>query len=99
MNIHLGNHLPKNFLGSPLTCRLIFGVLFWIVLGGISCSAADKEWAEVRSPHFRVITDGSEKDARRVAREFEQIRFAMSFGLSQTAPGLRRSLAGDLPAR
>ena len=48
------------------------------MLGGISCSAADREWAEVRSPHFRVITDGSEKDARRVAHEFEQIRFAMS---------------------
>jgi Tfp pilus assembly protein PilF len=57
---------------------LIFGVLSIFVLAGPSCAAADKEWAEVRSQHFRVITDGSEKDARRVAREFEQIRFAMS---------------------
>jgi Tfp pilus assembly protein PilF len=58
--------------------KLIFGVLSILVLAGLPCTAADKEWAEVRSQHFRVITDGSEKDARRVAREFEQIRFAMS---------------------
>jgi hypothetical protein len=56
-----------------------------VLLAGLCCAASDKEWAEVRSQHFRVITDGSEKDARRVAREFEQvarefeqIRFAMS---------------------
>jgi hypothetical protein len=48
-----------------------------LVLTAVSCFAAEKEWAEVRSPHFRVVTDGSERDARRVAREFEQIRFAM----------------------
>jgi Tfp pilus assembly protein PilF len=53
-------------------------VLSTILFAGGACSASDKEWAEVRSQHFRVITDGSEKDARRVAREFEQIRFAMS---------------------
>src|SRR5579864_6098283 len=44
-------------------------------------AAADKGWIEVRSPHFRVLSDGGEKDARRVVREFEQIRavFAMTF--------------------
>jgi len=76
-------HLPQKRLQGtnwrPLSVRkLIFGVLSIFVLAGLSCAAADKEWAEVRSQHFRVITDGSEKDARRVAREFEQIRFAMS---------------------
>jgi tetratricopeptide (TPR) repeat protein len=35
---------------------------------------ADTTWTEVRSPHFRVITDGSTKDARNVANEFEQMR-------------------------
>ncbi|MFY9560508.1 MAG: DUF1570 domain-containing protein [Terriglobales bacterium] len=45
----------------------------------------DKPWHETRSPHFRVITNGSERDARHVAREFEQIRsmFAGQF------PGFR----------
>jgi tetratricopeptide (TPR) repeat protein len=43
--------------------------------------AAEKPWLEVRSPHFRVITDGHEKSARHVAREFEQMRtlFAQQF--------------------
>jgi len=57
--------------------KFVFQVLLALLFTSIWCSAAEKEWAEVRSQHFRVITDGSEKDARRVAREFEQIRFAM----------------------
>lgn len=32
---------------------------------------AEDRWTEVRSPHFRVITDGSEKDGRKVAEQFE----------------------------
>src|SRR5437867_10510966 len=40
-----------------------------------------KPWLEVRSQHFRVITNGSEGAARRVSREFEQMRavFANQF--------------------
>ena len=34
----------------------------------------DKPWYEVRSPHFRVITNGSDRDARHAARAFEQMR-------------------------
>jgi tetratricopeptide (TPR) repeat protein len=58
--------------------KFTLGILSIVLLAGLCCAASDKEWAEVRSQHFRVITDGSEKDARRVAREFELIRFAMS---------------------
>jgi Tfp pilus assembly protein PilF len=51
----------------------------------------ERPWIEVRSPHFRVLSDGSDKDARRVAREFEQMRsvFAVefpSFRLDSGAP-------------
>ena len=35
-------------------------------------------WTEVRSPHFRVITDGSGKDGRTVANEFEQMRYVFA---------------------
>jgi tetratricopeptide (TPR) repeat protein len=35
---------------------------------------AETTWTEVRSPHFRVLTDGSARDGREVANEFEQIR-------------------------
>lgn len=68
----MNSHFPPNRLW-----KLFFGVLSTIALVGLTCAASDKDWAEVRSPHFRVITDGSEHDARRIAREFEQIRFAM----------------------
>ncbi len=41
----------------------------------------DKPWIEVKSPHFRVLTDAGAGDGRRVAREFERLRavFAARF--------------------
>jgi tetratricopeptide (TPR) repeat protein len=51
--------------------------------------AQDKPWLEVRSPHFRVISNGSDHDARHVARAFEQMRavFASQFpGFALEAP-------------
>jgi tetratricopeptide (TPR) repeat protein len=53
--------------------------------------AGEKLWTEVRSPNFRVLTNGSANDGRRVAREFEQMRavFALSFNkmrLDTSAP-------------
>ncbi len=35
-------------------------------------------WIEVRSPHFRVLTNGSAADARHVAHEFEQMRYVFA---------------------
>src|SRR5215471_3609020 len=64
---------------GPLGLGLL---LIWLCL---PARAADKNWTEVRSPHFRVLTDGSDQDARRVAREFEQMRGAMS----EVFPGVR----------
>jgi tetratricopeptide (TPR) repeat protein len=78
MEIHFEHQNPQHtILPRSGVFRFVFEVLFTILLACLSCAAAENEWAEVRSQHFRVITDGSEKDARRVAREFEQIRFAM----------------------
>ncbi len=50
-----------------------------------SARSEEKPWREIRSAHFRVITNGSEGAARRIAREFEQMRsmFAAEF------PGFR----------
>lgn len=52
----------------------------------------EKPWREIRSPHFRVITNGSEGAGRHVAREFEQMRgvFASEF------PGYRLDSAEPL---
>jgi len=52
---------------------------YWLVASIclLSClpAVADQEaWTEIRSPHFRVLTNGSKNDARRVARQLEEIR-------------------------
>ena len=38
-------------------------------------ASAEATWTEVRSPHFRVLTDGSVSQGREVAKEFEQMRY------------------------
>ena len=61
---------------------LVLGCNTWVC-------AQEKAWLEVRSPHFRVITNGSDRDARHVARAFEQMRavFASQFpGFTLEAP-------------
>lgn len=61
---------------------LVLGCNAWVC-------AQEKAWLEVRSPHFRVITNGSDRDARQVARAFEQMRavFASQFpGFTLEAP-------------
>ena len=54
---------------------------FWCFVCVWMCVAAmlplagrAQTWREVRSPNFRVVTDGSEQSGRAVAREFEQMR-------------------------
>lgn len=51
-------------------------------------SAADN-WIEVRSPHFTVDTNAAEKEARRIADQFEQIRqmFHAAFATMRVDPG------------
>jgi Tfp pilus assembly protein PilF len=60
-------------------------VWFFGFIGCLFASAGEKPWIEVRSPHFRVLSDSSDKDARRVAREFEQMRAVFAGGF----PNLR----------
>lgn len=52
-------------------------MLATLLAAALPCaSAADKPepWVEVRSPHFRVISNASEKQARRAAGQFERFR-------------------------
>lgn len=44
-------------------------------------AASAQTWREIQSPHFRVVTDGSDSDGRDVAKEFEEMRsiFAARF--------------------
>lgn len=41
---------------------------------GAATAGAAENWVEVRSPHFTVCTPASEKDARKIADQFEQVR-------------------------
>jgi len=43
-----------------------------------AATAAEKPWTEIRSAHFRVLTNGSPGEARHVAHEFEQMRFVFA---------------------
>ncbi|HEV3042142.1 MAG TPA: tetratricopeptide repeat protein [Candidatus Angelobacter sp.] len=57
-------------------------LLVWILgtflcapfLFGISGQHAPAQWIEVKSPHFRVLTDANEKRGRELAEQFEQMR-------------------------
>ena len=54
------------------------GALFLVLLAFSPLSSLPAElhdtWVEVRSPNFTVISNAGEKQARKVADEFEQIR-------------------------
>jgi TPR repeat protein len=53
------------------------GILAIVLIGGGMSEATPAPWLEVKSAHFTVITNSGEKDGRRVAWQFEQIRGAL----------------------
>lgn|SRR5215469_2938787 len=57
--------------------RLFLAYMMFVPLLG-SAFATQKPWIEVQSPHFLVLSDGGDRDARRVAREFEQMRAVLA---------------------
>jgi Flp pilus assembly protein TadD len=66
-------------------------LLFLSFLASVSAPAGDAPWLEVRTEHFRVITDAGEKNGREVATRFEQMRaaFGVIFGrekINDTVP-------------
>jgi tetratricopeptide (TPR) repeat protein len=58
--------------------RFVGTVVLLLSLVTTAASAGEKPWIEVRSPHFRVLTDASQSDARQIAHEFEAMRFVFS---------------------
>jgi tetratricopeptide (TPR) repeat protein len=60
-----------------------------LVLLATSGWASDRDWVEVRSPHFQVISDAGEGQARKVALGFEQIHaiFGQAFPQLRADPG------------
>ena len=60
-------------LRSARFAALIGGLL---AAQSVSFAANPQTWIELRSPHFVVVTNAKEHDARRVADQFEMIRAA-----------------------
>jgi hypothetical protein len=58
----------------------LFFPLAIILASCLTTFAGEKQWTEVKSPNFRVLTDGSVGSGRRVAREFEQMRAVFEAG-------------------
>jgi hypothetical protein len=75
-------------------------LLLALVMAIATEAPSEQTWTEIRSPHFRVLTDASASDGRRVANEFEQMRnvFAVRFGDGEdvrTGPPLTILAASD----
>jgi Tfp pilus assembly protein PilF len=60
-----------------MPCRSL-SLLIMCCVVPLTASAGETPWTEIRSPHFRVLTNGSVEDARKVAYEFEQLRYVFA---------------------
>jgi Tfp pilus assembly protein PilF len=70
----------RHYSSRMVTSRFVILMWFSCLFTCLFASAGEKTWIEVTSPHFRVLSDGGDRDARRVAREFEQMRTVFSGG-------------------
>ncbi len=65
--------------------------LLLTVFAALAAPSLGKEenWLEVRSPHFTVLSNSSEKQARHVADQFERMRFVFhtAFPQANVDPG------------
>jgi tetratricopeptide (TPR) repeat protein len=50
-------------------------VLLFLVAVSLQAGAATEQWVQVRSPHFTIVTDASEKQARHILDQFERMRW------------------------
>jgi tetratricopeptide (TPR) repeat protein len=67
-------------------CRSFSGIVLRVLL--LVCKAeAEDTWTEVRSPHFRVLTNGSVQQGRNAAASFEQMRHVFAVEFSDEAIG------------
>lgn len=56
-------------------------IVLGILILALPCPAGEETWIEVKSPNFVVISDASEKHARRTARSLEQFRSLLQTAL------------------
>src|SRR5882672_453847 len=68
-----------------------------------SAAAQAEAWLQVRTPHFTVVSNAPEKDARRVSRQFERmqavlVRVFPEAGLDSAAPESARAYGRPIVA-
>jgi len=65
---------PIHGTGSIIMRKLLS--VFLLVVAATACARAESapHWVEVRSEHFTVLTDSSEKQGRHIAGQFERMR-------------------------
>ena len=66
------DRVPAQFMRKP---RLLFALAVFAFSASTGWSAASESWLELRSPHFTVVTDTNEKQARHIADQFEHMRW------------------------
>jgi Flp pilus assembly protein TadD len=87
------NNLQLPATPESMNCKIWPPIALFLLLSltTLSAFAGDASWLEVRTEHFRVITDAGEKYGREVASHFEQMRaaFGVIFGrekINDTVP-------------
>lgn len=65
--------------------RKFIGSLLFVLTSVSATAASAPQWTEVRSPHFVVITDTNEKQARKIAGQFERMRSLFQLALPNAA--------------
>jgi Tfp pilus assembly protein PilF len=58
-------------LGKPAPCFFLCLSILLVVASG---APAKDSWIEVQSPHFKVVSNAGENEARKIADQFEQFR-------------------------
>jgi hypothetical protein len=88
--IHVHSHSMKS---SPSRIAALSFLLLLLALHSAPVTRADeKSFVEVRSPNFRVLTDASDREGRRIANEFEQMRSVFAVGF----PNMRLTTGAPL---
>ncbi len=87
---------PSVYPTGRVRCRLLAAALS---LAAVPGQPAARDWLEVKSPNFVVVSDAGETRARRVATELEQIRALFtrltSLRLEQRRPLLAFAVRGE----
>lgn len=67
--------ISKKMIGRPYAAIILLA----LVLFAWSKADASDSWLQVTSPHFTVVSNAGEKEARRIANQFEEIRGVFRF--------------------